>query len=80
VEGILGQLAKDGDLVFNVSTQALRSARTGAIEGMLRDRMLRDRMRTEICAPSFSSSSLPARGMAYRLSSRTVTCHRPVST
>jgi AcrR family transcriptional regulator len=40
VDGILGQLAEDGDLAFNVSIQALRSALIGAIEGMLRDRML----------------------------------------
>ena len=40
VDGILRQLEKDGDLAFNVSVQALRSALMGAIEGMLRDRML----------------------------------------
>jgi AcrR family transcriptional regulator len=38
VDGILEQLAQDGDLT--VSVQALRSALMGAIEGMLRDRML----------------------------------------
>lgn len=40
VDGILVQLADHGELAPDVSPQALRSAIMGAIEGMLRDRML----------------------------------------
>lgn len=42
VDGILGQLAEHGELAPDVTPQALRSAIMGAIEGMLRDRMLAD--------------------------------------
>lgn len=40
VDGILQQLAEHGELAPGVTPQALRSAIMGAIEGMLRDRML----------------------------------------
>lgn len=40
VDGILKELAAQGELAPNVHPQALRSALMGAIEGMLRDHML----------------------------------------
>ncbi len=40
VDGILVPLAEHGELAPDISPQALRSAIMGAIEGMLRDRML----------------------------------------
>jgi AcrR family transcriptional regulator len=40
MDGILGELAKEGDLPPNIRPQAVRSAVMGAVEGMLRDRLL----------------------------------------
>ena len=40
LDGILRELAAQGELAQNIHPQALRSALMGAIEGMLRDRML----------------------------------------
>jgi len=40
VDGILKELATQGELAPNIHPQALRSAMMGAVEGMLRDHML----------------------------------------
>jgi AcrR family transcriptional regulator len=40
LDGILKELAAQGELATNIHPQAFRSALMGAIEGMLRDRML----------------------------------------
>ncbi len=40
LDGILKELAAQGELAPNIHPQAFRSALMGAVEGMLRDRML----------------------------------------
>jgi len=40
VDGILKELADQGELAAHIHPQGLRSALMGAIEGMLRDKML----------------------------------------
>lgn len=62
VDGILGQLAEHGELAPDVSPQGLRSAIMGAMEGMLRDRMLAE---TIHYPASFSDSEM--RAIAFRL-------------
>ena len=62
VDGILGQLAEHGELAPDVTPQALRSAIMGAIEGMLRDRMLAD---SSHYPAAFSEAEM--RAIAYRL-------------
>lgn len=62
VDGILGQLAEHGELAPDVSPQVLRSAIMGAIEGMLRDRMLAESIHYP--AP-FSTAEM--RAIAFRL-------------
>lgn len=62
VDGILEQLAEDGELAPDVTPQALRSAIMGVIEGMMRDRMLA----ASIHYPaSFSEAEM--RAIAFRL-------------
>ena len=60
-DGILNQLADRGELAAGVHPQAFRSALFGAIEGMLRDKML---ARTSSFPATYSSSDL--RTMAFK--------------
>ena len=40
LDSVLGELSKKGKLMRGISPQALRSGLMGAVEGMLRDRLL----------------------------------------
>jgi len=67
IDGILGQIAEHGDFAPDVNPQALRSAIMGAIEGMLRDRMLAQSIRYP---GGFTDEDM--RAIAFRLLSSSI--------
>jgi hypothetical protein len=57
LDGILKQLAAQGELAPNVHPHAFRSALMGAVEGMLRDQMLK---RTSRFPASYTEADMRA--------------------